>query len=123
MTKKKKKNITVFCCENSAYKAAEAIKKHPVLQSVDLVKVPCAGRIEIGQLLRYVQEGLDRILILACPIENCKYIKGNKRAVQRIRVVRTALKNAGWDEDRVKIDFVSSVDPHKMIRVIENLGE
>ena len=46
------KKIVAFCCENSAYKAANAVDDASVLESVKMVTLPCSGKIEIALVLK-----------------------------------------------------------------------
>ncbi len=105
--------IVVFCCENSAYKAASALEDTSVLADVKLVPLPCSGKIEIGLVLKCFEQDYAGVLILGCPIDNCNYLKGNLRARKRVEMIKQALRNAGYDENRVKMEFISSLDSHK----------
>ncbi len=115
------KNLVVFCCENSAYKAADSVKDVSVFEGVELVKLPCSGKIEVGLVLKCFEQGHPGVLILGCPIDNCKFIKGNIRARKRVDMVKQALRNAGYDENRVHMDFLSSVDTHKFVTIVEEM--
>lgn len=117
----KKKKIVAFCCENSAYKVAESIRKSSEMRSIELVKVPCAGKIEVVQMLKCLEEGAGKVLVLGCPIDNCKYVKGNRRALKRVNVAKQALKDAGIEEDKVLIELISSLDTHKLAETLKEL--
>ena len=120
---KEQKNIVVFCCENSAYKAAQAVQDRSVLESVEIVRLPCSGKIEIGLVLKCFEQDAAGVLILACPIDNCQYLTGNKRARKRVEMIKQALRSAGYDENRVKLDFLSSLDPHKFVKSVKEMKE
>ncbi len=116
-----KDKIIVFCCENSALKAVDNIGKSEIMSSVEIVKLPCSGKVEIGLILKCFESGYNGVVVLGCPLDNCKFIKGNYRALKRIDMVKKSLKEAGIDESQVKIDFVSSVDSHKVAKIIEEM--
>lgn len=118
---KAQKKIVVFCCENSAYKAAQAAQDAAVFESIELVRLPCSGKIEIGLVLKCFEQDAAGVLILACPLDNCQYLTGNKRARKRVEMIKQALRNAGYDENRVKLDFLSSVDAHKFVNSVNEL--
>jgi len=111
--------IVAFCCENSAYKAAEPVRNDPLLKAVDLVKVPCAGDVDIPRILERLEQGVEQVLVLGCPIDNCQYISGNRRTRKRVAAARRALKDLGMNEDRVRMEFLSSVDTHKFVAILE----
>ena len=54
--------------------------------------------------------------------DNCKYLNGNRRAQKRVETARKALAAVGTDSDAVKIKFLSSLDAHKLISILEELG-
>lgn len=116
-----KDKIIVFCCENSALKAVDNIGKSGIMSSVEIVKLPCSGKVEIGLILKCFESGYNGVVVLGCPLDNCKFIKGNYRALKRIDMVKKSLKEAGIDESQVKIDFISSVDSHKVAKIIEEM--
>ena len=115
------KTIVAFCCENSAYKAADAVKDVSLFENVEVVRLPCSGKIEIGLVLKCLENDHPGVLILGCPIDNCKYLKGNVRARKRVEMIKQALRNAGYDENRVRMDFLSSLDTHKFITIVNEM--
>ncbi len=48
--------IVVSCCENSAYKAAQAVQDSDISESMNLVRLSCAGKIEIGLVLKCFEQ-------------------------------------------------------------------
>jgi F420-non-reducing hydrogenase iron-sulfur subunit len=116
-----KRKIVVFCCENSAYKAANTIEDQSILEGVELVRLPCSGKIEIGLVLKCFENDHPGVLILACPVDNCKYLTGNLRARKRVEMIKQALRNAGYNENRVRLDFLSSVDMHKFVKIVNEM--
>ena len=117
------KKIVAFCCENSAYKAADAVEDAAVLESVKIVRLPCSGKIEIGLVLKCFENDHPGVLILACPIDNCNYLKGNVRARKRVEMIKQTLRNVGYDENRVRMDFLSSLDAHKFVNIVNEMKE
>jgi F420-non-reducing hydrogenase iron-sulfur subunit len=115
------KKIVAFCCENSGFKAAEPIRSSAAMKSVEIVKVPCSGKVEVRDMLKAVEQGADHVLVLACPFDNCKYIRGNKRALKRVAMARSALNDAGLEDNRISIEFLSSVDTHKLMEILKKL--
>ena len=115
----KQKKIKIFCCENSASIAAETLNACSVPSSVELIHVPCSGKVKITRILDCIHEGADKIVVLACPVDSCTYITGNKRALKRVNRARGILEDAGLDKERVRIEFISSLDTHKLIRILK----
>ena len=118
-----KKKIVAFCCENSALKAAEALSDPAVLEAVELVRLPCTGKTEVGLVLKCLEEGHPGVLVLGCPVDNCKFLIGSTRARKRLEYARGLLKAAGLAEERLHMDFVSSVDSHRLARIVGDMRE
>lgn len=126
MAKQSEKKIVAFCCENSALKAAEALSGPAALEAlaaVELVRLPCTGKAETGLLLECLEKGHPGVLVLGCPADNCKFLVGSTRARKRVEATRKLLKEAGLSEERVHMDFVSSVDAHRLGRIVREMQE
>jgi len=117
------KKIIAFCCENSSYKAADSVVEPDILNNVEIVKLPCSGKIEIGLILACFEQEHPGVLVLGCPEDNCTYIRGNVRAKKRVDAVKQALKDVGIHEDLVHMDYLSSVDSHKFIHIVRTMQE
>jgi len=115
------KRIVAFCCENSALRAAQNVEDPAVLEAVELVRLPCTGKVEIGLLLQCLERGHPGVLVLGCPVDNCKFLRGSSRARKRVDMTRKILKEAGLDEERVRMDFLSSLDAHKFQRIVAEM--
>ncbi len=118
---RKKSELIVLCCENSAYLVAESISENKIMRAVKVVKLPCSGKVEVGLMLKYLENGAPGVLVLGCPLDNCKFIRGNYRAQKRIDVVKKALKDAGVNEGRVRMDFISSLDTYKFLAIVQEM--
>jgi coenzyme F420-reducing hydrogenase delta subunit len=121
-TGKKTARITALLCENSAWKAwvdacgqgADAAK---TLDGIDAVKLPCSGTVETGMVLKLLEAGAAGVLVLACPKDNCTFIRGSYRAEKRVASAKAALREAGLDDGRVRIDYISSLDSRKLLDI------
>ena len=117
---RRRAKIVAFCCQHSAYKAAQSMGKS-VPRAVEVVKVRCAGEVQTEQILKRFEDGANRVLVLGCPLDNCKYLRGNRRALKRAAVAGRALKDAGLDESSVRVELISSVDAHKLKDILEEV--
>jgi len=94
-----------------------------VLEAVELIRLPCTGKAETGLLLQCLEKGHPGVLVLGCPEDNCKFLIGSTRARKRVQLTRKLLKEAGLSEERVRMDFVSSVDAHRLGRIVREMQE
>ncbi|TFG64865.1 MAG: hydrogenase iron-sulfur subunit [Spirochaetales bacterium] len=74
------KKLVVFCCENSSLVSARALQyddeKGELFGAVRIVPLPCSGKIEMGIILKALEEGAPGVLVLGCPVDNCKFFRG-----------------------------------------------
>ena len=117
----KKRKVITYCCEQSAVKAAASPEAARLLEKVDMITVPCSGSVETRMLLEQIEHGASGVIVLACPIDNCTYLDGNRRARTRVRAARKALADAGMDMDTVRIEFISSLDTHKLVSILKEI--
>jgi len=119
-----KPQITVFACENSAYPAATAaaINSSQWGQKAQLVRVPCAGKVDPRDVLRALECGAQKVMILGCHLENCQYLAGSTRAAKRLERLNNALEKAGVKKERVIFGQLASVEPHKFIEYLSENG-
>jgi heterodisulfide reductase subunit A-like polyferredoxin/coenzyme F420-reducing hydrogenase delta subunit len=120
-----KPKITVFACENSAYPAASAaaINGSQWQQDVQLIRVPCAGKVDSRDVLRALESGAKKVMILGCHLENCQYLSGSTRAAKRIERLNNAMEQAGVDKGRVAFLQLASVEPHKFTEYVSKNGD
>lgn len=113
--------IVVFACENSGWLAAEHAASlglsYP--ERVELIKLPCSGKIDVIYFMKALEK-TDGTMIMACQQENCKFLKGNVRAAQRVRQTQNLLKEIGIEEDRVGIFYLAANMGHKFVEIVQN---
>jgi len=112
--------IIVFACENSAFPAATAagIEGSKYNASVRLIRVPCAGKVDPCQVLRALECGAEKVMILGCHLENCQYLSGSTRSAKRIERLNSALDKAGVDAKRVIFGQLASVEPSRFLEYV-----
>ncbi len=107
--------VTVFACENSAIPAAEAVAVRPSGTDVEVIRIPCAGRIAPREVLAALEKGATEVVILGCHPESCRYLTGATRASRRIERLSALLQEAGIDGSRVRFGGISSVEPYRFL--------
>jgi len=112
--------ITVFACENSAYPAATAvgINGSEYNAKVRLIRVPCAGKVDPRDVLRALERGAEKVMILGCHLENCQYLAGSTRAAKRIERLNNELEKAGVDNKRVVFGQLAAVEPSRFLEFV-----
>lgn len=117
--------LVAYACENSGALAAEMAKNLKPNMQVDLqiVPVPCSGKIDALYLLKALEQGADGVLLLVCHKENCKFVWGNERADQRKEQVRRRLREAGIEEDRVEIVYLAANQGNQFIASVQSMAD
>jgi F420-non-reducing hydrogenase iron-sulfur subunit len=104
--------IVAFCCENSAYRAADlaGTKQEGYPSNVKLCRLPCSGKLEIIHILKAFEEGADGVFVFACHPDSCKFLLGNVRAGKRIDHTNTLLEKIGIEKERLRFFNLSELE-------------
>jgi len=63
--------------------------------------LPCSSRIGAGDLLKMVECGFKKIVLVTCPNGRCRYQVGNVRARKRSDLARKLVREIGCDPDLI----------------------
>ncbi|MBC2715328.1 MAG: hydrogenase iron-sulfur subunit [Desulfobacteraceae bacterium] len=112
--------IVAFCCQNSAYEAGMAAKafNYELPAGLQLIKVPCAGKVDIHYILDALVEGADGVLVLACHHGNCKSESGNTYAQWRINDAYRKLAQIGIEKDCLEFATLASNMANDFARIV-----
>ncbi|MBA2882848.1 coenzyme F420-reducing hydrogenase delta subunit [Desulfosalsimonas propionicica] len=78
--------------------------------SFRIIRVPCAGKVDVQHLLRALEKGADGVCIIGCMEGECLYKTGNLRARKRVEQAQQILKAVGIDPQRALMYNLSSND-------------
>ncbi|MDP2970376.1 MAG: hydrogenase iron-sulfur subunit [Deltaproteobacteria bacterium] len=102
--------IVAFLCNWCSYKGADLAGtsrfKYP--PNVRIIRVMCSDSIDPVYVLKALLDGLDGVLIGGCHLGDCHYQNGNYKAMRRIEVLKSILRQVGIDEDRVWLRWISA---------------
>jgi F420-non-reducing hydrogenase iron-sulfur subunit len=117
--------IVAFCCDQSGYAAADmaGMLKMRLPQNVEIVRVPCAGRIETIYLLKALEKGADGVLVFACYEENCQFLRGNLRVKGRLSYAQTMLEKVGLEKERLEICHLATNSGTRLAEVLNRKSE
>ena len=117
--------IIAFCCDQSAYPAADmaGTLKLNLPKNIEIVRVPCAGRIETIYLLKALEKGADGVLVFACHEETCEFLTGNVRLNGRLSYVHRMLEKIGLEEERLEICHVATNSGVKLAEALRRKSE
>jgi len=117
--------IVAFCCDQSGYPAADmaGALKQKLPKNVEIVRVPCAGRIETIYLLKALEKGADGVLVFACYEENCQFLRGNLRARGRLSYAHRMLDKIGLEKERLEICHLATNSGVKLAETLRRKAE
>ncbi len=102
--------IIAFCCENSSFEAghmAQAFNRD-LPGGLNMVKVPCAGKVDLDYIFTAFLSGADGVMVLSCHPGNCKSVRGNTFASWRVDNAYRMLENAGMSRERLLYSTLAS---------------
>ena len=117
--------IVAFCCEHSAYLAADLAGKQGLryAENLRIIPVPCAGRVDTIHILKAFEKGAAAVLVLGCEDGACHHNTGNTRAKEMAKYSEILLKEVGIDGKRVGMFNLAPNTPHKFVRIVNEVNE
>lgn len=71
---------------------------------IEIIMVPCTGRVDILHLLKAFENGADAVLVAGCLEGECHYLTGNIRAKKRVQKLKKGLPQMGLEPERLEIN-------------------
>jgi len=114
--------IVAFLCEWCLYSRLDQADIARVEQQsgIQVVRLPCLGRMDPWHILTALQDGVDGVLVVGCELGNCHYRHGNFLAENKITVLKAVLQAAGQSQ-RVRFAHVSSAERGVLLRLVEEM--
>ena len=69
--------------------------------TVKLVGLPCAGKVDVPYLLKAFESGADGVVVLTCNQKECLHLEGTSRARKRVEAVDELLEEIGAGGGRI----------------------
>lgn len=117
--------ILAFGCEWSGHAAAElaGARKLHYPATVRPIRLACSARIDPAHILWAFLNGADGVFVGACPPGDCHYVDGNRHAQERIDTLRGMLASRGFDQRRLRLEWVTPDDPHDFANKITDFAQ
>ena len=117
--------IVAFCCERSAYSAADLAGKGKLCypDNLRVIRIACAGRVDAIHILKAFEKGAAAVLVLGCEDGACHHITGNTRAKERAEYTKMLLQEVGIDGKRVGMFNLAPNTPHKFVTIVNEMNE
>jgi F420-non-reducing hydrogenase iron-sulfur subunit len=97
--------IAIFFCQ--VIDADQDVNRRPFEEGnsaqISFFPLPCSGRMEPLHLMRALESGADKVYLVTCPEDACRYGKGNVRARKRLAYVQGLIEEIGMKKDRLEV--------------------
>ena len=117
--------IIAFLCNWCSYGAADLAGSlridYPT--NVRVIRVLCAGRVDPKFILEAFELGADGVLVAGCKMDECHYIHGNYDAKQRVDVLKRVFCGLGFNEKRIRSEWISAAEGARFAEVIKDFVE
>lgn len=90
---------------------------------IELLELPCAGRVDARAILAAFEKGADGVFVAGCPTHECMNLDGSARAGQRIERVKRILDAVGLGQERLAIYHVSGTQGPRLNQIAEDMVE
>jgi len=122
-TKQKELNFAIFFCQQfdpDQDVSRRALEKE-LGPRIKFFPLPCSGRIEALHLMRALEAGADKVLLVTCPIGACRYQEGNLRARKRLEFAQKLIEEIGLEPERLELVNASSPGPTSVDTIARQL--
>jgi coenzyme F420-reducing hydrogenase delta subunit len=118
-------NIIAFCCNWCSYAGADlaGVSRLQYPPNVKIIRVMCTGRIDPQHILRGFELGIDGIIVCGCHIGDCHYISGNKKAEERIAMLRNLIDMIGINKNRLRLEWISASEGTRFAETVKEFKE
>ncbi len=118
-------HIVAFLCNWCTYTGADlaGTSRLQYPPNVRVVRMMCSGAVDPVYVLKPLLDGADGVLIGGCHPGDCHYQTGNYKTRRRYIAMREILKNAGIDEKRVWLRWISASEGQRFAETIREITE
>ncbi len=91
--------------------------------NVEIVRLPCTGRVQVSHILRAFEMGADGVYVAGCLEGECHYQTGNIRAKKRVMYAKELLDFIGIGGDRLEMFNLSAAEGQRFVEIANEMVE
>ena len=110
-----------WCSSNAADLAGVSRMKYP--ENVISIETPCSGRVDPNYVFDSLVDGADGVIVAGCHPGDCHYVVGNYKTLKRMHLVMELAKQLGIEEERIRLEWISSAEAKKYVTVMSDFIE
>jgi coenzyme F420-reducing hydrogenase delta subunit/Pyruvate/2-oxoacid:ferredoxin oxidoreductase delta subunit len=118
-------SLVAFCCSRSAARAGELAEcgRFTLPARLQVVEIPCAGALSVGQMLAPLADGAGGVLVLTCHDGNCHSETGNDLARRRVDLLSSHLPAMGTVAGRLEIQTLAANMAPEFAEIVRRFDE
>ncbi len=110
-----------WCSSSAADLAGVSRMKYP--DNVITIETPCSGRVDPNYIFDSLIDGADGVIVAGCHPGDCHYVVGNYKTLKRMFLVMELAKQLGIEEERIRVEWISSAEAKKFVTVMREFIE
>ena len=95
-----------WCTYTGSDQAGTSRMQRPA--NLRIIRVMCSARADPEYALKALNSGVDGVIIGACHLGDCHYIKGNYKTVRRFTMVKELIEQFGFNRERLQLWHISA---------------
>ena len=97
--------VLAICCQECGHTAVDSsgMAKMEYPANVRILKVPCAGIVQVNQILEAFRAGAQGVMLVGCKTDGCHYEVGSDKAEKRMDSAKVLLKEYGIEPERLEL--------------------
>lgn len=115
--------IIGFVCKFCALASFDLGPPPDIASGLELVEVPCAGRVDARAVLTAFESGADAVFVAGCRTHECLNLSGSSRAEKRLARVGEILDFAGLGRNRLAVYHVSGTHGPRFDKIAAEMAE
>lgn len=115
------RGVLVIACNWCLHATTDwEVAQHPP-EGVQVVTVPCSGRVTPMFLTTALQRGYEAVLVVGCKADQCHYKHGNALEQGRAETMRGLLDLLGLEPERVQFAWLGALDRGRFPELLTQL--
>ena len=115
--------VVLLCCDRGTDAPYAIPRRAPEAPGMRAELMPCGLKVEVHHLMRLLEEGADRVEILACPEGFCAYLDGEATADARIARARQLMGDIGVPGERLGVRHLSGLTRKVLLEVANECAD
>lgn len=113
--------VVGYVCRFCALLSADLGPARESRVRLELLNVPCAGKVDQKLLLAPFEQGADAVFIAGCPEHHCTSIKGSMRARKRLKSMADLLDEIGVGGRRLVMFNIAGTEGPRFAQIVNEM--